>query len=77
MEECFGFEIDKNRVTGNSVEIWGTYSYNLFSAKCAVCAGPPEACEIAFYEDDCRPPNHYCINHISNLDDGRKLVNRR
>lgn len=47
------------------------------ATKCAVCAGPPEACEIAFYEDDCQPPNHYCINHISNLDDGRKLVNRR
>ena len=45
--------------------------------RCAQCAGPPEACEVAFYEDTCDPPNHYCINHVTNLASGDRLVERK
>ena len=51
--------------------------YLSFSVRCAVCAGPPEACEFAFFEDACYPPKHYCINHVTNLRSGKKLVERR
>ena len=49
----------------------------LFQVRCAICAGPPEACEWAYYEDICQPPNHYCINNVTNLESGAKLVERK
>ena len=51
--------------------------YFTFLVRCAQCAGPPEACEVAFYEDTCDPPNHYCINHVTNLASGDRLVERK
>ena len=48
-----------------------------FSVTCAVCAGPPEACELAYYETTCHPPDHYCINHITTKETGQRLVERR
>ena len=53
------------------------YTSLSLSVSCAHCAGPPEACEFAFYEDPCQPPNHYCINHVTNLRSGQKLVERK
>lgn len=44
--------------------------------KCAQCAGPPEACELAYFVDVCQPPNHYCINHVINLASGERRVER-
>ncbi len=45
--------------------------------QCNVCAGPPEACELAYYSDSCKYPTNYCLNHITNLADGNRLVERK
>lgn len=47
------------------------------TTRCNVCSGPDFLCEKLFVETDCKPPNNYCINTVSNKRDGTRLVNRR
>ena len=53
------------------------FTYFTSIVMCAQCVGPPEACEVAYYEDLCQPPNHYCINYVTNLASGQRLVERK
>lgn len=41
------------------------------------CAGPPEACEVAVYEDECPESAPFALNKVTNLADGTKLVERK
>lgn len=48
----------------------------LRAVRCYKCSGPPESCDIAIYEDDCVAPDSYCINHVTNLASGDRLIQR-
>ena len=44
---------------------------------CSICAGPPASCDLAIYDDTCTYPANVCINKLTNLASGDKLITRR
>lgn len=44
---------------------------------CQVCSGPPFLCEVVHETQTCSYPTNYCVNKVTNYQDGTKDVVRR